>query len=60
MNTESFYPFNPTKNAIMVKVDYYGFDRLEVIYKGELYELDFDEQYHYYKGIIDGIEGYIP
>ena len=65
--TETFIPYDQLKQYILV--DFVELKRTEqgmfsdimvVEYKGEDYELLWDEHYSYYVGKIDGVEGFIP
>jgi hypothetical protein len=65
--TETFIPYDQMKQYILV--DFVELKRTEqgmfsdimvVEYKGEDYELLWDEHYSYYVGKIDGVEGFIP
>ena len=65
--TKTFIPYDQMKQYILV--DFVELKRTEqgmfsdimvVEYKGEDYELLWDEHYSYYVGKIDGVEGFIP
>jgi hypothetical protein len=65
--TETFIPYDQLKQYILVefvelkRTEQGMFSDIMVVeYKGEDYELLWDEHYSYYVGKIDGVEGFIP
>ena len=65
--TETFIPYDQMKQYILVefvelkRTEQGMFSDIMVVeYKGEDYELLWDEHYCYYVGKINGVEGFIP
>lgn len=56
---ELFYSLNSSKDDFFVEVWYYGEEYIEVLYKGENYQLPWWSEYSYYRGNVDGLEGFI-
>ena len=56
---ELFYALNSSKDDFFVDVWYYGDEYLEVEYQGKEYKLPWWPQYGYYRGEVNGIEGYV-
>lgn len=56
---ELFYTLNSSKPDFFVYVTYSSLEELHIDYKGKVYILYWNKQYDYYRGVIDGQEGYI-
>jgi len=65
--TEVFYPYNHNKEYLLLTFlelrkteDSMFSDIMVVEYKGEEYELVWDEHYSYYSGKVNNIKGFLP
>ena len=56
---ERFYALSSSKDDFFVDVMYYGEEALEVEYKGDTYIIAWWPEYGYYRGVVNGIEGFI-
>lgn len=57
--TELFNVLNPSKPDFWVEVLHDTGEAILVEHEGEHYELKWVPQYSYYRGVINGLEGYI-
>ena len=65
-DTETFFPYSQLKGHVLVeflelrKTEQGMFSDIMVVeYKGEEYELLWDEHYSYYAGVVNGEKGYV-